>query len=102
MVRGDGVAKQRHDARVLHTSAAAARQAQTERLGTGHGQREWSVSGRTTFERLSSTPQDVVEIAYDSYANLVLAGVIPAPTARARPFPSDDPRGFVPDPPPRW
>jgi hypothetical protein len=78
---------------------AAARLAQTERLGTGHGQREWSVSRRTTFERLSSTPQDVVEIDYDSYANLVLAGVIPAPTARARPFPSDDPRGFVPDPP---
>lgn len=75
--------------------------AQTDRLGTGHGQREWSVSRRTTFERLSSTPQDVVEIAYDSYANLVVAGVIPTPTAHSRPFPSDDLRGFVPDPPPQ-
>lgn len=81
--------------------SAAARLAPTERLGTGHGQREWSVSRRTRFEKLSSTPQDVVEIAYDSFANLVLAGVIPAPTAQARAFPSDGRRGFVPDPPAR-
>jgi hypothetical protein len=82
-------------------ASATNRVAPTERLGTGHGQREWSVSRRTSFEKLSSTPQDVVEIAYDSFANLVLAGVIAAPTAQARAFPSDGPRGFVPDPPPR-
>ena len=81
--------------------SAAARLAPGERLGTGHGGREWSVSRRTSFERLSSTPQDLVEIAYDSHANLVLAGVIPAPLARARPFPSEDPRDFVADPPSR-
>jgi hypothetical protein len=81
--------------------SAAARPAPTERLGTGHGQREWSVSRRTRFEKLSSTPQDVVEIAYDSLDNLVRAGVIPAPTAQARAFPSDGLRGFVPDPPRR-
>lgn len=80
-------------------ASATARPAPTERLGTGHGQREWSVSRRTRFEKLSSTPQDLVEIAYDSVANLMLAGVIPAPTARARAFPSDGLRGFVPDPP---
>jgi hypothetical protein len=73
---------------------------QTERLGTGHGQREWSVSRRTTFERLSRNPQDRLEIAYDSYQNLILAGVIAAPTAQARAFPGDDGRGFVADPPP--
>jgi len=82
-------------------ASATARLAPTERLGTGHGQREWSVSRRTSFEKLSSTPQDVVEIAYDSFANLVLAGVIPAPTAQARAFPNDGLRGFVPDPPAR-
>ncbi|MGL6111852.1 MAG: hypothetical protein ACRC2B_17310 [Rubrivivax sp.] len=82
-------------------ASATARLAPTERLGTGHGQREWSVSRRTSFEKLSSTPQDVVEITYDSYANLVLAGVIPTPTAQARAFPSDGLRGFVPDPPSR-
>jgi len=83
------------------SSGNAAQPAARERLGTGHGAREWSVSRRTMFERLSSVPQDVVEIAYDSYANLVLAGVIPAPAAQARAFPSNDPRGFVPDPPSR-
>ncbi len=81
--------------------SATAQLARTERLGTGHGQREWSVSRRTCFEKRSSTPQDVVEIAYDSHANLVLAGVIPAPTAQARAFPSDGLRSFVPDPPAR-
>lgn len=80
--------------------AADARQAERERLGTAHGEREWSVSRRTDFQRLSSTPQQVFEIAYDSHANLVAAGVIAAPlSARARPFPGEDPRGFVPDPP---
>jgi hypothetical protein len=79
-------------------ASATARLAPTERLGTGHGQRERSVSRRTSFEKLSSTPQDVAEIAYDSFANLVLVGVIPAPTAQARAFPSDGLLGFVPDP----
>lgn len=80
--------------------AADARGAQRDRLGTAHGEREWSVSRRTSFERSSSVPQQVFEIAYDSHANLVLAGVIPAPlAARARPFPAEDPHGFVPDPP---
>ena len=84
----------------------------SERLGTAHGQREWSVTTRTAFERLSSSPQATVEIAYDSWARLVAAGVIAAPTAaptsapsaaaaQARAFPGDDGRGFVPDPPQR-
>ena len=73
-----------------------------ERLGTAHGQREWSVTTRTAFERLSSSPQATVEIAYDSWARLVAAGVVAMPVtaaAQARAFPSDDGRGFVPDPP---
>jgi hypothetical protein len=80
---------------------AVPRPAPTERLGTGQGQLEWSVSSRTNFEKLSSAPQHVSEIAYDSFANLVLAGVIPVPTAQARAFPSDRRPGFVPDPPAR-
>ena len=72
-----------------------------ERLGTAHGQREWSVSTRTAFERLSSSPQAVVEIAYDSLPNLIAAGVVPRPIARVRAFPGEDGRGFVPDPPAR-
>lgn len=73
----------------------------SDRLGTAHGQREWSVSSRTSFERLDSSPQQLVEVAYDSHANLVAAGVIVQPLAQARPraFPQDETRGFVPDPP---
>ena len=88
----EALSKQRAD----ETATAGAR------LGTGHGQREWSVSRRTQFERASSTPAQLSELAYDSRERLIAAGVIPAPdpvTAwRPRPFPSNTP-GFVPDPP---
>ncbi len=77
----------------------AAETAQAERLGTRHGEREWSVSRRTSFERLSPSPQDLLQIVYDSRENLVQAGIIPVPTAQARAFPGGDGRGFVPDPP---
>jgi hypothetical protein len=75
------------------------------RLGTGHGQREWSVTRRTQFERASASPDQVVQLEYDSQERLVAAGIIPAPRepyayTRPRPFPSNQP-GFVPDPPQR-
>lgn len=83
----------------LHESASAG-----AKLGTGHGQREWSVSRRTRFERATAAPEQLSELAYDSRERLVAAGVIPAPDAitawRPRPFPSNTP-GYVPDPPPR-
>ena len=72
-----------------------------ERLGTAHGQREWSAVTQTEFERATSQPQLIRRIEYDTYANLVAAGVIrrpppPEPDRRPRPFPS---QGYVPDPP---
>jgi len=72
------------------------------KLGTGHGQREWSVSQRTSFERATSSPEQVTQLEYDSRERLVAAGVIADPTAyaRPRPFPGN-PAGFVPDPPVR-
>ncbi|MDE2371547.1 MAG: hypothetical protein KGN16_21440 [Burkholderiales bacterium] len=72
----------------------------TARLGTAHGAREWSAVTQTRFERLTSTPQSLVEIAYDSLPNLIAAGIVPAPVAqwRPRPFPLNTP-GYVPDPP---
>jgi hypothetical protein len=75
------------------------------RLGTAHGQREWSVSQRTSFERASTSPEQVVQLNYDSYERLMAAGIIPSTatpyaSARPRPFPSNAP-GFVPDPPSR-
>ena len=81
---------------------SAAADAAGARLGTGHGQREGSVSRRTGFERATALPEQVTQFEYDSHERLVAAGVIPDTTAHARPraFPSSQ-AGFVPDPPAR-
>lgn len=71
-----------------------------ERLGTGHGAREWSAVSTVAFERATSYPQFTSQIEYDSFDNLVARGVIPrgrrAPSP-PRPFPTEP--GYVPDPP---
>ena len=84
------------------SAAADAAGARLGSLGTGHGQREWSVSRRTDFERATPAPEQVVQLEYDSVERLIAAGVIPGPYAyvRPRPFPANQP-GFVPDPPVR-
>jgi hypothetical protein len=71
------------------------------KLGTGHGAREASPVTHTDFERQSATPNEVIRIRYDSYANLVAMGVIRAPVphpVRPDPFPDSSSR-YVPDPP---
>jgi hypothetical protein len=68
-----------------------------DRLGTGHGRSEWSAARRTHFPRASSRPDEVIELWYDSEANLIAQGVIAPPSwppHRPRAFPA----GFVPDP----
>ena len=67
-----------------------------KKLGTGHGEREYSPTTQTAFERASSSPAEVVQVRYDSYANLLASGVI----QRARPTPRqpDAFPSFVPDP----
>ena len=75
---------------------SSAKAARDERLGTGHGEREYAPTVRTAFERVSERPTEVVRIRYDSADNLVALGVIrPRRTAplQPEPFPS-----FVPDP----
>jgi hypothetical protein len=77
-----------------------------DKLGTGHGAREWSSITRTHFERASNTPAEVITIRYDSPANLISMGVIPptrSPWDRTpNPFPDNHgSNGYVPDPP-RW
>lgn len=72
----------------------------SEKLGTGHGERETSVVERTQFERAQTTPNEVITIYYDSRANLIAQGVI-REFGLPRPFPAQpiaDTRGFVPDP----
>lgn len=81
---------------------AMAMEAMPQRIGTGHGQREHAPVGQTTFERASSTPQQLRELRYDSLDALVAMGVLPhryraGPGLPPRAFPG----GFVPDPPRR-
>jgi hypothetical protein len=72
-----------------------------QKLGTGHGARESSYVQNTTFDRLSSTPNEVIKIRYDSYENLVAMGVVRSrPWQSApNPFPDSAAPRYVPDPP---
>jgi hypothetical protein len=73
-----------------------------EKLGTGHGAREASYVQNTRFDRLSSTPNEIIKIRYDSFENLVAMGVVPSrPAWRAgpNPFPDSISPKYVPDPP---
>jgi hypothetical protein len=78
-----------------------ANMAPAQKLGTGHGAREASYVQSTTFDRRSSTPNEVIKIRYDSFENLVAMGVIrsrPVWPPTPNPFPDSMPR-YVPDPP---
>ncbi|HEY8876735.1 MAG TPA: hypothetical protein VIN03_04165 [Roseateles sp.] len=88
-------------AREIAGRADAERTARAK-LGTGHGASEWAPIQHTAFERRSSRPDQLLEIQYDSQANLMAAGIMPRPVAvLPRPFPNSS-GGYVPDPPPRW
>lgn len=110
---GDNAAKS-HAESLARSDAGAAAQARApadadtserglarrgEPLGTGHGAREWSTARRTTFERASAQPAEVVAIRYDSWANLADAGIVPRRWPRlGQRDPQPFPGGFVPDP----
>lgn len=74
-------------------SAGALRE---ERLGTGHGEREYMPTSQTSFERAGERPAEITRLRYDSQERLLALGVIrprrPAPWV-PEPFPA-----FVPDP----
>jgi hypothetical protein len=83
--------------------AIAPRAAAVPKLGTGHGEREYSYVNHTEFARLQPQPNEVIRIRYDSLDNLLAMGVIrrerPLPPS-ANPFPAAPPTpGYVPDPP---
>jgi hypothetical protein len=74
-----------------------------QRIGTGHGAREWAPVGRTGFERDSRRPAQVTQLRYDDITALAALGIVPRPD-RSRlwaPQPQAFPEGFVGDPP-RW
>jgi hypothetical protein len=84
-------------ARTTTQAAPAAKRARQERLGTGHGEREYAHVDTTHFVRASSSPAETVAVWYDSYRNLVAQGVIRKPQRPHEPQPF--PNAFVPDPP---
>jgi hypothetical protein len=83
-------------ARAPESSKSAANVMRDERLGTGHGEREYAPTTNTTFERQADRPNEVVRIRYDSHDNLVAIGVIRP--RRAAPVQPDPFPAFVPDP----
>lgn len=104
--RARGAADSAFEARRAPAPALGAATAQaarpSERLGTGHGERERSAVTTVAFERATASPQLIRRLEYDSRENLIVAGVIPrprppGPPPRPRPFPAGP--GYVPDPP---
>lgn len=77
-------------------------EAMPQRLGTGHGQREWAPIGQTEFVRASRSPQQISQLRYDDVDSLVAIGVLPRTyPPYLRNSPRAFPNGFVADPP-RW
>jgi hypothetical protein len=73
------------------------------KLGTGHGEREFSYVNHTEFSRMQPEPNEVIRIRYDSLDNLVAMGIIerPRPAPTANPFPDSPAQPYAPDPPGR-
>lgn len=69
-----------------------------QRLGTGHGAREWAPVSRTGFVRASRHPAQVLQVRYDAPERLVARGILPWRAVRGHAGPTAFPRGFVPDP----
>jgi hypothetical protein len=75
------------------------------RLGTGHGEREYSYVGHTEFLRLQPQPNELIRIHYDSLENLMAMGIIRRPPPvlpeppTSNPFPGSPNPQYVPDPP---
>jgi len=90
-----GSAERAANAQAPAADATAPLAKSESRLGTGHGEREWSPVTRVAFERASSEPAEIVRVRYDSWRNLVAMGVLQGDRYLAEPqaFPR-----WVPDP----
>jgi hypothetical protein len=83
-------------------SAASVTPLPAAKLGTGHGEREYSYVNHTQFLRMQDHPNEVIRIRYDSFENLLALGIVkrPRPAAPwANPFPASPDQQYVPDPP---
>ena len=96
-----GRAREQASAKAAAPAAdSAMAEAAPQRLGTGHGQREWAPVGQTDFVRATRSPQQLSQLRYDDADSLAALGVLPryhAPYARTTP--RAFPNGFVQDPP---
>ena len=72
------------------------------KLGTGHGEREYSYVNHTEFARLQPQPNEIIRIRYDSLENLLAMGIVKRPRPlppTMNPFPASPEQQYVPDPP---
>lgn len=82
-------------------AAAPSADATRQRIGTGHGAREWDPVSRTGFVRASARPAQVTELRYDTPQRLAALGIRLHHDRSGRPLaqtPRAFPGGFVPDP----
>lgn len=75
--------------------------ATTQRLGTGHGEREDSVVTDTHFTRATVAANQQTQLRYDSVRNLRARGIVVAPYLQETREPQAFPQRFVADPPAR-
>jgi len=82
--------------------APVAQAAPQAKLGTGHGEREYSYVTQTEFARMQPQPNETIRIRYDSLDNLIAMGIVkrahPLPPT-LNPFPASPDPQYVPDPP---
>jgi hypothetical protein len=84
------------------SSAGLRAAAPAAKLGTGHGEREYSYVNHTEFLRMQTQPNEVIRIHYDSLDNLLAMGIVKRPRPMpsvANPFPVSPEQTYVPDPP---
>ena len=97
---GSGYATAKSSSGAMNRAAPADSMARQE-IGTGHGAREYQPTSETQFERMSTSPQQVSQIFYDTPRQLVARGIMPRYYAQRWPHedaPQAFPNGFVPDP----
>lgn len=100
IARDNGQAHAEETAAAPAVAESRAADASRQRIGTGHGEREWSPVGETDFERASRSPAQVTQVRYDEERRLAALGILPRPYRRARDDPPYAfPNGFVADPP---
>jgi hypothetical protein len=97
-----GAASSAGDARVAPAAPAPIQPlAGAPKLGTGHGEREYSYVNHTDFMRMQSQPNEIIRIRYDSMENLLAMGIVKRPRPAApsiNPFPVSPEQQYVPDP----